>query len=858
MERGVVSVDKSQSRLEELEVAMNAQTDAKAKTMLSQQEYIQHIENQHQRLKAAWEQGERVLALKIAIQCAKLLGETATVPHFYPSMFVLLTEILDTFGELVYTRIKARGVEHYDPRTKMKTVQDLPCTFKLVDVSSTARETANNWFFKTACIRELMPRIYIDLCLLNTYRFLQAEDDFPAILQRISKTIRGVGDPLAATFARAYLCVKAADLYSSFKQDTLRSAAAVSTDSTVVVPKIYQTALIEAFDDFMFTFKQLTQAKFASVTMIKDQRISIDDYQTLFGPAVQFIVNNIGFKAQPDLFYALLQQYREYCTSPVILHALLSSFDPAFISENALDMVTLIKDAAELTGFSKSKLYLALGQSLILSAPPVNQRLPVLNDVWKAVTKIKESAEYMEIAQVFIQYLLVNFSDREVNIFLKDVIKHVRKDNAFKTLQPQLFVVTQRVMSYSKEFVKVLSMDTFLPLFDLLDKKTKVDAAKCVLQRFAQSPFKLSDPVIIHTLFDVCKSLHDSVDSLSFDDERRQISTLLIHFIRAIDYGRDLEQQLSIYVECRAAFTTLDPVITELVQRVLLLSMQAFRFMKGKHSKKTSGFVKACLAYCHITIPSLDEPYQRLRLLLQCGEVAMTNGMVGQGEGFFKAAVSLLVDTPATIEIYKQVYSMEEELVSYIRNLCSALLLFPGHPEHGPFYLVKGLLAAVNEYPHWKVGGTAKLRIYLGLLSLFAAYYQRRYLFHLDGLASNDDMYGGDTAFMQEVAYMIDSLISELLAQLTKIGEKQEPAAKKQLATASLDVVNVLLSSFVMNNASATLVVKLFQLAVQNNTGGSEEKYITNTLKHIQNKKGMWYDEIRAKIASAAAAAAPK
>lgn len=38
------------------------------KSYMSQKEYITHIEEQHERLKAAWEAGERVLSLKIAIQ----------------------------------------------------------------------------------------------------------------------------------------------------------------------------------------------------------------------------------------------------------------------------------------------------------------------------------------------------------------------------------------------------------------------------------------------------------------------------------------------------------------------------------------------------------------------------------------------------------------------------------------------------------------------------------------------------------------------------------------------------------------------------------------------------------------------
>jgi hypothetical protein len=53
---------------------------------------------------------------------------------------------------------------------------------------------------------------------------------------------------------------------------------------------------------------------------------------------------------------------------------------------------------------------------------------------------------------------------------------------------------------------------------------------------------------------------------------------------------------------------------------VCRLTMRAHGFMQGRHTKKTSGFVKACLAYCHITIPSIDDNFKRLYLLLVSGQ----------------------------------------------------------------------------------------------------------------------------------------------------------------------------------------------------------------------------------------------
>ena len=56
-------------------------------------------------LKKFWDKEDKVACIRIAIQCAKLLNDVAT-PTFYPQKFILLTDILDQFGELVNGRMK--------------------------------------------------------------------------------------------------------------------------------------------------------------------------------------------------------------------------------------------------------------------------------------------------------------------------------------------------------------------------------------------------------------------------------------------------------------------------------------------------------------------------------------------------------------------------------------------------------------------------------------------------------------------------------------------------------------------------------------------------------------------------------
>lgn len=79
---------------------------------LTQQEYVSRIEQLNNELVQAWNSDQRVKALKIAIQCSKLLADTS-VMQFYPSQFVLITDILDIFGKLVYERLISKA-EYYE------------------------------------------------------------------------------------------------------------------------------------------------------------------------------------------------------------------------------------------------------------------------------------------------------------------------------------------------------------------------------------------------------------------------------------------------------------------------------------------------------------------------------------------------------------------------------------------------------------------------------------------------------------------------------------------------------------------------------------------------------------------------
>jgi hypothetical protein len=99
------TVEKVRHRLEQLDDFQ----DLNFVQNLTQQEYMSKIQQLNTELVAAWKTDQRVKSLKIAIQCSKLLADPSSVMQFYPSKFVLITDILDIFGKLVYDRLKAKS-----------------------------------------------------------------------------------------------------------------------------------------------------------------------------------------------------------------------------------------------------------------------------------------------------------------------------------------------------------------------------------------------------------------------------------------------------------------------------------------------------------------------------------------------------------------------------------------------------------------------------------------------------------------------------------------------------------------------------------------------------------------------------
>uniref|UniRef100_A0A8C0ZAY7 VPS35 endosomal protein-sorting factor-like n=1 Tax=Cyanistes caeruleus TaxID=156563 RepID=A0A8C0ZAY7_CYACU len=379
---------------------------------LTQQDYMNRIEELNQSLKDAWSSDQKVKALKIVIQCSKLLSDT-TVIQFYPSKFVLITDILDTFGKLVYERILSMCMDNR---------VSLPDNFSPESVNDTAKETCLNWFFKIASIRELIPRFYVEAAILKCNKFL-SKTGISECLPRLTSMIRGIGDPLVAVYARAYLC-----------------------------------------------------------------RVLLTE---------------------------MMERCKKLGNNALLLNSVMSAFRAEFIAARSMDFIGMIKECDE-SGFPKHLLFRSLGLNLALADPPENDRLQILNEAWKVITKLKNPQDYINCAEVWVEYTCRHFTKREVNTVLADVIKHMTPDRAFEDAYPQLQTIIQKVITYIYDFALLFSVEKFLPFLDMFQKESvRVEVCKCIMESFIKHQQESTkDPVILNALLHICKTMHDSVNRI--------------------------------------------------------------------------------------------------------------------------------------------------------------------------------------------------------------------------------------------------------------------------------------------------------------------------------------------------------
>ena len=767
-----------EERLQELENASSQKTTSKDVARTTQRDCVERLQKLNDNIAHAWLEADRVAALKLSIKVVKLLGYNAggKAPEFYPTLFFLVTDIADTVGRLVYKRIKAKA-ENKSEETYDDEINDdientstgrkkliLPENWNSDDIRDSAKATCRNWFFKVASIRELVPRLYLEFALLDCMRFLRPEPPVDR-LNRLIAQIKGVGDPLVSAYLRCYAAKKIATvLPEKFQKDALKTLLGDFISRYVVINDIDESNTNNASAAMRRSGLKkdvLVRLMHPSLAWILSRNIKLAESSTL-ERSIQMCSNE--FKGKPPLSF---------------LSALFETLSEEVCAENAMRLVRLVKDSSSSCNLEEdvcdcAKCFVVLGKAFARVPPQEQYRLDVLMEVWKVLGKWNEDQleHYAGVTDAFVDFVAENFTRSQLEILLKDLAKRVRKSRAkffdgdeelasrrkiqAGNLAKNIENICTTILFRFEDISLALSLSGFSYLVDQLGGQSKVQFSRKLLERIGKSKHRLEGSSVINHAFEGAKAVHDSVDALALRtgslaevDESITLFDLVTSFVSKVHFEEaNVDGELRFLMNCRSAFTNADGALIKVVQRAIAIVKRCIT-EDVKNNEKTKAQAASSVAFCQITIPSVENIEARLDLIVETAKYATVCELHAQVDGVISSAIQ---DIEEAIETLRA-----ERVHAFVAKLSEVLMDNPaGHPEYGSFYAIATASTMLEKMT--TDTGCYKAYAYLALAYVVAAFAETCGTLN----KKNVELFGGsEQAFIDECCSWTKEMVSK-------------------------------------------------------------------------------------------------
>ena len=359
-------------------------------------------------------------------------------------------------------------------------------------------------------------------------------------------------------------------------------------------------------------------------------------------------------------------------------------------------------------------------------------------------------------------------------------------------------------MTTAQDFSELIGFENLLGLLNYFPVSVKNKLCEMMLNFFVEHHPKLQDGFLIHSVFQIAKTLHDKIDAMSTDEEIKRVSKTISKIVRKIDFGRDLDKTLNVLTTARGLFINLDDVTETLISQVCQLSTRAHTFVKGKHNQKTKSFIKACIAYSHITIPTLESIEKQLNFFLMTAEVAMLNGLIGETDSLIKAILATIDENFKAIPI--------QFIGDVLLQLLGLLVVVPSNPETSFFQLIEGVINLLQK-PDWTTPTSLlKVRIFTQMINYLGTQLQDSLPYHIVNVDSNDRIFIGNEDFKREANQLLDFCFDQVLEIIQKLDEVKQ-SHYGTLFQICLIAANTLIANCQITKKVETFVNKMFKMA---------------------------------------------
>lgn len=733
--------------------------------VITWQDYVSRLHELKDEITRSWLADDRVTSLKLSIKVAKLLVDTS-VSEFYPTLFVLVTDIMDMIGDLVWKRIKQKA-EFTEDGTLLCNLAE---NFEASNICADAKETCYNWFSKIGAVQDLLPRIYLEMALLPCWRFLL--DQPTDSLQRLVMMTRGLGDPVASAYCRLYMAHCAQKLPSH----DIGYLVTCVNDLRVIL-----TQTLAANESTLGNFKNNKKLQI-SLMEPTIEYIMKCIFSGLSQRRVNEVLSELGLLKNQQNFETVS------CVS-VVLHHLLKELPFEVVSSNVVNILHLIEFNKD-TSFHQHLNYRLLGFRLYEGKCPVNIVNAVLDKVMQIIVPYESLDEYLSVVDAYVDLILQNHMNNHLDIILRGISERASNGGVTVDEMSSLQSLLVKLLSHFECLEDVFCLNHFPEILDVMHGKSQ-DVVFLYILNMATRSGHIRDPTSIHLLSEISQALHDNMEFTNKDDDG-QVARSVSRFVHMVDYGTEMESHLAFLVDCRANFGRFNELKETLVHSSNSLAIQSL-----KCTKKDLSFFKSCVTFSEVTIPSISGQRQ-FDLFLETAEVAFLGGLVSHVDGLIDSGIGCLhgFRTPTDVE----------GLVSSIRKLCSFLIMVPGNTSVPVTYFPNNLYTLISSQSWFDP--KMRTRIFSAILLLLTTLSQKTMPYHANTqIPGNDMLYYGDLSYKQELVSLSKVVLENLLCA---VQEEPSQAARGSMA---LEACNCILSSFLLSNELSSTCLTLIGTA---------------------------------------------
>ncbi|KAI9126127.1 hypothetical protein K1719_002548 [Acacia pycnantha] len=359
-------------------------------------------------------------------------------------------------------------------------------------------------------------------------------------------------------------------------------------------------------------------------------------------PTIEYVMNCI-FKGMsqmqisdvlPELGLRKNQQSSGSVTYvSVVLHHLLKELPIEVIFSNAIEILHLIECSKD-KSYDQHMNYRLLGFRLNERRCSYDIPKAVIDKVIQVVEQYDGLHEYLKVVDAYADLILQNRMDNLLNTILEGISRRACKgvtEDEMLSLQNLLV----KLLSHFTCLEDVFVLNHFPEILDVTHGSTQNVVFMHILD-MATRNCRIRHPTTIQLLFEISQTLHDDMEFMNVKEDNSHVSRLISRFVHMVDYEADLESHLAFLVDCRGAFSRLDELKETLVHSSNYLAIQALT------SKKHLNFVKSCVTFSEITVPSIYAQRRQFDLLLETTEVSLLGGLFSDSGELIDSTIGCL------------------------------------------------------------------------------------------------------------------------------------------------------------------------------------------------------------------------